>query len=154
WVAARGDLLERPQAQLWVAVALHRGQQEAALELATAVEMEHRFRAAPAVGCHVAPGERRPDVLLAVVEVLHRDPPQLALEHLRAAIGIWCHRQHPPLHSYPPAAAAADRADHDRAAAVDVAIEQRMERHDRVVVLGRGMDEVHDDPRLLAGMAP
>ena len=28
-----------------------------------------------------------------------------------------------------------------------------MQRHDRVVVLGRGMDEVDDDPRLLARMA-
>ena len=149
-VATRGDLLQRPQAQLRVAVALHRGQQEAALQLAAAVEVEHRLGAAPAVGRDAGAGERRPHVLLAVVEVLDRDPPQLALEYLCAPLGIRRDRQHPALDPHPAAATAAHRTDDDRAAAVDVAIEQRVQRHDRVVVLGRRMDEVDDDPRLLA----
>ncbi len=150
---AGGDLLERAQPQLRVAVALHGGQQEAALELALAVEVEHRLGAAPAVGRDPRARQRRPHVLLAVVEVLDRDPPQLALEHLRAPLGIGRHRQHPALDPHPPAAAAAHRPDDDRAAAVDVAVEQRVQRHDRVVVLGRGVDEVDDDPGLLARVA-
>ena len=89
-------------------------------------------------------------MLLAVVEVLDRDPPQLALEHLGAALGIGRDRQHPALDANPPAASAPHRADDDRAAAVDVAIEQRVQRDDGIVVLGGGMDEVDDDPRLLA----
>ena len=43
--------------------------------------------------------------------------------------------------------------DDDRAAAVDVAVEQRVQRDDRVVVLGRRVDEVDDDARLLARLA-
>ena len=91
-------------------------------------------------------------MLLAVVEVLDRDPPQLALEHLRAPLGIGRDRQHPALDPDPPAPAPPDRPDHDRAAAIDVAIQQRVKRHDRVVVLGRRVDEVDHDPRLLARM--
>ena len=83
--ATGGDLLERAQPQLRVAVALHRGQQEAALELAAAVEVEHRLGPAPAVGGDAGAGEGGPHVLLAVVEVLDRDPPQLALEYLARA---------------------------------------------------------------------
>ena len=54
-VAQRGDLGERPQAQRRVRVALDRGDQEAALQLAVAVEVQHRPRAAPAVGRTRAP---------------------------------------------------------------------------------------------------
>ena len=153
-VAAGGDLLERAQAQLCVAVALHRGQQEAALELAAAVEVEHRLGPAPAVRRDARAGQCGPHVLLAVVEVLDGDPPQLALEDLGAPLGIGGHRQHAALDPHPAAAAAADGADDDRAAAVDVAVEQRVQRDDRVVVLGRRVHEVDDDPRLLARMAP
>ena len=92
-------------------------------------------------------------MLLAVVEVLDGDPPQLALEDLEAPLLLGAHRQHAPLHPHPPPAAAAHRADDDRPAAVDVAVEQRMQRHHRVVVLGRGVHEVDDQPRLLAGVA-
>ena len=45
------------------------------------------------------------------------------------------------------------RADHDRAAAVDVAIEQAVERDDRLVVRGRRVDEVDHQARLLARVA-
>src|SRR4029077_15755963 len=48
-VAARRDLLERPEAQLRVPVALDRCQQEPALELTAAVEVKHRLGAPPAV---------------------------------------------------------------------------------------------------------
>ena len=86
--------------------------------------------------------------------MLHGDPPQLALEHLRAALGVGGDRHHAALHPQPAAAAAAHRADHDRAAAVDVAVEQRVQGDHRVVVRRGGVDEVHDDARLLAGRAP
>jgi hypothetical protein len=55
--------------------ALHRGEQEAALEFPTAVEMEHRLGPTPAVRRHPRAGQRRPHVLLAVVEVLDGDAP-------------------------------------------------------------------------------
>ena len=87
-VARGGDLLQRAQAQLRVAVALDGGEQEAALELAAAVEVQHRLGAAPAVRRHARAGQRRPHVLLAVVEVLDGDPPQLALEDLGAPLRI------------------------------------------------------------------
>ena len=118
-----------------------------------AVEVQHRARPAPAVGRHARAGQRRPHVLLAVVEVLDGDPPQLALEDLEAPLLLGAHRQHAPLHAHPPPAPAAHRPDDDRPAAVDVAVEQRVQRHDRVVVLGRGVHEVDHQPRLLAGMA-
>jgi hypothetical protein len=73
-------------AQLRVAVALDGGEQEAALELAGAVEVQHRPRAAPAARRDPRAGQRRPHVLLAVVEVLDRDAPQLALEDLVPAL--------------------------------------------------------------------
>ena len=60
---------------------------------------------------------------------------------------------HAALDAQAPAAAAAHGPDDDRAAAVDVAVEQRVQRHDGVVVLGRRVDEVDDDARLLARLA-
>src|SRR5581483_8221056 len=151
-VAQRGDVRERPEPQLRVLVALHRGDQEAALQLAAAVEVEHRARPAPAVRRDTSSGERRPQVLLAVVEVLDRDPPQLALEDREAALLLRADGEHPALDPHAPPAPAANRADHDRAAAVDVAVEQRVQRDDRIVVLGGGVDEVDHQPRLLAGV--
>ena len=123
------------------------------MQLAGAVEVQHRARPPPAVGRDARAGERRPHVLLAVVEVLDRDPPQLALEDLEPPLLLGAHRQHAPLHAHPPPAPAAHRPDDDRAAAVDVAVEQRVQRDDRVVVLGGGVDEVDDQARLLAGVA-
>ena len=92
-------------------------------------------------------------MLLAVVEVLDGDPPQLALEDREPPLLLRAHRQHAALDAHAPPAPAAHRPDDDRAAAVDVAVEQRVQRDDRVVVLGRGVDEVDDQPRLLAGVA-
>ena len=148
-----GDVGQRAQAQLGVLVALDRGDQEAALELARAVEVEHRPSPAPAVGRHARAGERGPQVLLAVVEVLDGDPPQLALEDREPPLLLGAHGQHAALHAHPPAAPAAHRTDHDRPAAVDVAVEQRVQRHDRIVVLGGRVHEVDDQARLLARMA-
>ena len=152
-VARRGDLLQRAQAQLRVLVALDRGQQEGALELAALVEVQHRPRPAPARRRDARARQRGPLDLLAVVEVLDGDPPQLALEDLDAPVLVRGDRHHAALDAQPPPAAAAHRADDDRAAAVDVAVQQRVQRHDRVVVLGRRVDEVDDDARLLARMA-
>ena len=66
-----------------VAVALDAGEQEAAAQLLGRVVLEHRLGAPPAVRVDAGAGERGPDVLLGVVEVLDGDPPELALEHLR-----------------------------------------------------------------------
>src|ERR1035437_8076486 len=52
--------------------------------------------------------------------------------------------------AHPASALAPHGADDQPAAAVDVAVEQRVQRHDRVVVLGRGVDKADDQPRLLA----
>ena len=152
-VLGRRDLLQRAQSQLRVAVALDRGEQEAALELAGAVEVQHGPRPAPAAGGHAGTGQGRPHVLLAVVEVLDGDPPQLALEDLVAALLVRRHRDHAAFDAHAAAATAAHGPDDDRAAAVDVAVEQRVQRDDRVVVLGGRVDEVDDDARLLARMA-
>jgi hypothetical protein len=92
-------------------------------------------------------------VLLAPVQVLDRDAPQLALEDLVPGLLLRRHRDDAALDPQPPAAAAADRADHDRAAAVDVAVQQGVERDHRVVVARLRRDEVDDDAGLLAQVA-
>ena len=127
--------------------------QEGPLELAGLVEVQHRPCAPPAGRRDARAGERGPLDLLAVVEVLDGDPPQLALEDLDPPVLVGGHREHAALDAQTPAAAAAHRPDDDRAAAVDVAVQQRVQRHHGVVVLGRRMDEVDDDARLLARMA-
>ena len=86
-VAQRRDLGQRLDPQLRVAVALHAGQQEAAAQLLGGVVLQHRLGAAPARGVDAGAGEGGPYVLLGVVEVLDRDPPQLALEHPQALVG-------------------------------------------------------------------
>src|SRR4051794_27200472 len=149
-VLGRGDLLQRAHAQLRVAVALDGGEQEAALELAGAVEVQHGPRPAPAAGRDARPGQRGPHVLLPVVEVLDRDAPQLALEDLVTALFLRRDRDDAALDAHAAPAAATHRTDDDGAAAVDVAVQQRVQGDDRVVVLGRGMDEVDDDAGLLA----
>ena len=115
--------------------------------------MEHCAGTAPAIGLNAGAGERGPDVLLAVVEVLDRDPPELALEDFGATLRLGADRQDAALDADATPAAAAHRTNDDRAATVDVAVEQRVQRHDRVVVLGRGVDEVDDEARFLAWMA-
>src|SRR5207245_809 len=73
-------------------------------------------------------GQRRPDVLLAPGEVLDGDPPQLALEHRRAAVGIGRHRKHAPLHPQAPSPPPADGPDDDRPAAGDLAADPAVAR--------------------------
>src|SRR3954462_15724271 len=85
--------------------------------------------------------------------MLDRDAPELALEDDRPPLGIGSHRQHAALDAQAPAATTPDRTDHDRAAAIDVAVQQRMKSDNRVVVRRRRVDEVHDDARLLALLA-
>ena len=75
-------------------------------------------------------------MLLPVVQVLDGDPPQLALVDLGSPIGIGRHREHPAFDPDVTSAAAADRADDDRAAAVDVAVQEGVQRHHRIVVVG------------------
>ena len=77
-----GDLGQRFEPQLRVAVALHAGEQEAAAQLLGPVVLQHRLRPPPALRVDPGAGQRRPDVLLGVVEVLDRDPPDLPFEHL------------------------------------------------------------------------
>src|SRR4051812_12868565 len=151
-VAYLRDLLKRPHAQLRVAVALEARDDEAPAQLAGRVEVQHRLRAAPVVRGHARSGERGPDVLLLPREVLDGDPPQLALEDRRAPVWIVRDRQNAALDAEAPATAAPHRADDDRAAAIDVAVEQRMKRHHRVVVLRGRVHEVDDDAGLLAGV--
>ena len=148
-----GDLLERADAQLRVAVALEAGDEEAPAQLAGVVEVEHRLGAAPVVGRHARARERGPHVLLGPGQVLDGDPPQLALEYRGAPVGIGGDGQHAALHAQAAPAAAAHRADDDRAAAVDVAVEQRVKRDDRVVVRRGRVHEVDDDAGLLARVA-
>jgi hypothetical protein len=151
-VAGRGDLLQGPQPQGRDLAALERAEQEPALELAGAVEVEHGPRPPPAARRHARARERRPHVLLAPVEVLDRDPPQLPLEDLVAGLLLRGDGHDAALHADPATAPAAHGAHDDRAAAVDVAVQQGVQRDDRVVVAGLGRDEVDDDARLLARM--
>jgi hypothetical protein len=98
-------------------------------------------------------GQRGPLDLLVPVEVLDGDAPQLALEDLDPPVLVGGDGQHAALDAHAAAAPAAHGADDDRAAAVDVAVEQRVQGDDRVVVLGARVDEVDDEPRLLARVA-
>ncbi len=93
-------------------------------------------------------------MLLGVVEVLDRDSPEVALENFQAALGIARDGKHAALDSDSAATAAADGANDDRAAAVDVAVEQAVQSDDRLVVGGRRVDEVDDQAGLLARGAP
>ena len=151
-VPARGDLLQRAQPQLRVAVALQCAQQKSAAQLPLAIEVQHRLGSTPAVGSDACARERRPHVLLPVVEVFHRDPPQLPFEDLSTPLGIRRHRQHAALHRTRGPWPRRTGPHGNRAAAVDVAIQQRVQRDDGVVVLGGRVDEVDHDPGLLAGM--
>src|SRR3954447_13966078 len=85
--------------------------------------------------------------------MLDGDPPQLTLEDNRPPLRLRGHRQHAALDAQAPSATAADRPDHDRATAVDVAVQQRVKSYNRVVVRRRRMDEVDDDARFLALLA-
>ena len=150
-VAQRGDLAERAQAQLRVAVALQAGDEEAARR-SSPVESKWSiaFARRQLFDATRAPASTAQACCSPQLQVLDGDPPQLALEDLRAPLGSRGHRHDAPLDAQPAAAAAAHRPDDDRAAAVDVAVEQRVQRHDRVVVRRRRVDEVDDDARLLA----
>ena len=59
-----------------------------------------------------------------------------------------------PLDPHPAAAAPPHRTDDDRAAAVDVAVEQAVQGDDRLVVGRRRVDEVDHEAGLLAGRPP
>ncbi|TFG73152.1 MAG: hypothetical protein E4H22_01215, partial [Solirubrobacterales bacterium] len=95
--------------------------------------LEHRLRLAPGVRLHAGPGERRPDVLLGIVEALDGGAPHFALEHLHAALWVDRDRDDAFLDPDTTATATADRADDDRAAAVDVAVKQAVQGDDVLV---------------------
>ena len=114
------------------------------------VALEHRPRPAPALGVDARPGQRRPGVLLGVVEVLDRDPPDLPFEDLHPVLLDVGDRDDPPLDPDLAPAPAPHRPDDDRAAAVDVAVEQAVQGDDRLVVGRRRVDEVDHQARLLA----
>ena len=132
------------------AVSLQAGEQEAAAQLLRLVVLDHRLRPSPVVGGDPGAGERGPGVLLGVVEVLDRDPPELALEHREPALGVGRDGNHAALDPDLATAAAAHGPDDDRTAAVDVAVEQAVQRDDRLVVGRRRVDEIDDQARLLA----
>src|SRR4029077_21193583 len=79
-----------------------------------------------------------------------RDAPELPLQDAQAALRLVGDRNHPLLDAHPAAAAAPDRADDDRAAAVHVAVEQAVEGDDGLGVSGGRVDEVDHQARLLA----
>ena len=92
-------------------------------------------------------------MLLAIVKVLHGDAPELPLEHRETPLLLGAHGKDTALDAHPAPASAPHGADDDRAAAVDVAVQQGMQRDDGIVVLGRGMHEVDDQAGLLARVA-
>src|SRR5512133_2317719 len=88
-----------------------------------------------------------------MIEVLDRDPPELALQDAEAPVRIVRDGDHALLDPDPAAAAAAHRADHDRAAAIDVAVEQAVQGDDGLVVGGGRVDEVDHQAGLLTRLA-
>ena len=92
-------------------------------------------------------------MLLAVVKILDADAPKLALKYFVAALLAWRYWKHAALYANSAAAATADRTNDDRAAAVDVAVKQRVERHDRIIVARCRMDKVDYNAGLFAGVA-
>src|SRR4029077_16115074 len=58
--------------------------------------------------------------------------------------------KHPTLDPNSASTTSAHRSHNDCPTAVDVPVEQRMQRHHRIVVLGGRVDEVDHDPGLLA----
>ncbi len=149
-VAERGDLAHRFEAELVVAVSLNAGEEEAAAELLCLVVLDHRLGATPLVRSDLRAGKRGPRVLLGVVQVLDGDAPELTLEDGDAALGVGRDRDDSPLDAHSAPAPAADGADDDGAASIDVAVQQGVKRHDCLVRGRRGMDEVDHEPRLLA----
>ena len=93
-------------------------------------------------------------MLLGVVKALDRDSPELALEHREAPIGVRRDRHDSLFDPDPSPAPTPHRADDYRAAAVDVAVQQAVKGDDRLVVRGRGMHEVDDQPRFFARVSP
>jgi hypothetical protein len=153
-VAQVAHLGQRTQAQLGVAVAPQAGDQEQAAQLAGGIEVQHRLGAPPVVRGHARAGQHRPGLLLAPGEVLHGHPPQLALEDLRPAVLVRGHRHHPALDPQATPAAAAHGTDDNRPTAINVTVEERVQGDYGVVVGSGGVDEVHDDPGLLARRTP
>jgi hypothetical protein len=92
-------------------------------------------------------------VLLGVVQVLDGDPPQLPLEHDETSVRVGRDRHDAALDPNAAPAATTDGPDDDGPAAVNVAVEQRVEGDDRLVGGSGRVHEVDDQAGLLAGRA-
>src|SRR5207244_13136188 len=108
----------------------------------------------PLVEADLAACDRGPEPLLVLVEVLRVDPLPLALDDSKPPGDVGRHRHEPrdrrelatgaPL--LPPAGCRRDAS----ALAVEVSVEECVQRDDALVVRRRFRDEVDDDPGLLA----
>ena len=108
----------------------------------------------PLVEADLAARDRRPEALLVLVEELGVDPLPLALDHGEPARDVRRHRDEPRRRREAAACAALDAAARRRgdagALAVEVRVEQRVERDDALAVRGGLRDEVEDHTGLLA----
>ena len=108
------------------------------------------------VEADLAAGDRRPVALLVLVEELRVDALPLALDDRDAAADVGRDRHEPRRRRESPARAAlraaARRRRDARALAVEVRVEERVERDDALVVRRALRDEVDDDARFLARM--
>ena len=124
----------------------------APLRRAALGQLLHERRAL--VEADLAPGDRRPVALLVLVEEARVDALPLALDHGDAAADVRRDRDEPRRRREPAAGAAlraaARRGRDARALAVEVGVEQRVQRDDALVVRRALRDEVDDDARLLA----
>ena len=127
---------------------------ERALARATLHELARELGAL--VEADLAAGDRRPEALLVLVQVLRVDALPLALDDGEAARDVGRDRDEPRDRRELAAGAAllpAARSGRDAGAfAVEVGVEQGVERDHPVVVGGRLGNEVDDDARLLARM--
>ena len=151
----RDAIGERGQAQAPVRVLGGAGVQEllegAAVRLALGELLDELD---PLVEAHVAPGDRGPVELLVVVEVARVGPLPFARDHGEPALHVRGHRHEPRRRRQFPAGPALDTASRrrgdPRALAVEVGVQQAVQRDDALVVrraLGR---EVDHHARLLA----
>ncbi len=155
----RDAVLQRGHAQAAVGI-LRRADREEGLEreLGRAALGELPREVGPLVEAQLPSGDRRPVALLVVVEELRVDSLPLALDHSEPARDVGGHRDEPRRRREMATSSALHPAARRRrdacALAVEVGVEQRVERDDPLVVRGRLRREVDDDPRLLAWVRP
>ncbi len=148
---------ERDQAQPAVRVLRGAGREELlhrALRRAARGQLLDERRAL--VEAQLASGDLAPELLLVLVEELRVDALPLARDHDLAAEHVGCHRHEPrrrrQLAPRTALHAPARRRRDARALAVEVCVEQRVQRDDALVVRRGLRREVDDDARFLARM--